>query len=64
MRKYIRNILGFGAILIGIIFFIIPGVYWIKNPDQTQMQISIMWGWCFILGIVASFLGFFIIQDK
>jgi len=37
--------------------FILPLLFWIKNPTYTEMEIFIGYWWSFVLGVIFAVVG-------
>lgn len=43
-----------------IVLIISPGVYWVLNPEKTQMQVFLEFGWIpFVFSVFFAFLFFY-----
>lgn len=60
--KVLQYILAFGLIIIGLILLIIPLLYWIKNPEKTEMEIFILFWYCQLIGVVGAGIGLYILK--
>lgn len=52
-----KKIAGWIMIVAGLLLFLLPLVYWMKNPELTQMQIFIECWWLTLGGITLAFAG-------
>jgi uncharacterized membrane protein YfcA len=60
-----KKILGIILLVIGMSMVIHPVVFWAKNPELTQMQVSIeTWPYA-VAGFITATLGFYLfLKDK
>ena len=54
-----KKIVGWTMIAVGLLYFFSPMVYWVKNPELTQMQLFIECWWQFLGGLAMAVTGAF-----
>lgn len=62
--KVLHIILHVFLLLVFAISVLAPFVYWIMNPELTQMQVLIKFWWVFLIGISYAVLDIIIINRK
>lgn len=52
-----KKVAGWLLLVVGLFLFICPMVYWVKNPELTQMQVLMEYWGEFLGGVVLVFIG-------
>jgi len=49
MNRKLKNALLIVLTIIGLIGVLIPFIYWVNNPELTEMQLFLKWWWIYII---------------